>query len=273
MEGRQPGFGTIAKGLNSTSIRPMTGSSAQLDYERVDPARRRRMRRRVLLIVSLALITAGAWWRGPAVYRYATRLYREHQVYTYTAPADRVVYEEDPARWPALLAQPAYHNAPYIPAVQCPFIAHFVEPVKQFAEATQLRIGDIALFAHSRRTQSGKERLVIVWIPNNGTRMSAQGASPDNQARFFDLCTSVYGGPKFLAGGADPWIAPQSLAENRQTPLYARIYAGQIDPADASHFTIPYQIGDYTDFLDGYLRDDESVLLRPHNYFHPMNPK
>jgi len=70
-----------------------------------------------------------------------------------------------------------------------------------------------------------------------------------------------------------PWIAPQSVAENRQAPLYARIYAGQIDPNDATHFTIPFEIGDYSDVLDGYLRNDETVILRPHKFDNPLNPK
>ena len=40
-----------------------------------------------------------------------------------------------------------------------------------------------------------------------------------------------------------------------------RIYAGQPDPKDASHFTIRYQMMSRQDFIDGWLKDDDSVVL------------
>src|SRR5207237_5055150 len=43
------------------------------------------------------------------------------------------------------------------------------------------------------------------------------------------------------------------------TPFPLRIYAGQPDPADESHFTIAYEINDQKDILDGYLQNDGSI--------------
>jgi hypothetical protein len=40
-----------------------------------------------------------------------------------------------------------------------------------------------------------------------------------------------------------------------------RIYAGQLDPEDASHFTIDYEARGRRHTIDGWLRDDETVLL------------
>jgi hypothetical protein len=41
-----------------------------------------------------------------------------------------------------------------------------------------------------------------------------------------------------------------------------RLVAGQPDPADAAHFTIPYQLDGKDGVIDGWLRD-EGVVLRP----------
>jgi hypothetical protein len=41
-----------------------------------------------------------------------------------------------------------------------------------------------------------------------------------------------------------------------------RLFAGQLDPNDASHFTIDYVIGDQKGVIDGWLKEDGSVLLQ-----------
>jgi hypothetical protein len=46
-------------------------------------------------------------------------------------------------------------------------------------------------------------------------------------------------------------------------PPKMRMYAGQIDPNDASHFTIRYEIWGQSDVLDGYLDDKDQVTLKP----------
>ena len=69
-----------------------------------------------------------------------------------------------------------------------------------------------------------------------------------------------------------PWIAPDSIARDRKEPLYLQMFAGTPDTADPSRFAIPYEIGGYRDSLDGYLRDDGTVLLRPRSYHHRLNP-
>jgi hypothetical protein len=40
-----------------------------------------------------------------------------------------------------------------------------------------------------------------------------------------------------------------------------RLFAGQADANDASHFTIDYVLGDQKGVIDGWLKDDGSVLL------------
>lgn len=43
--------------------------------------------------------------------------------------------------------------------------------------------------------------------------------------------------------------------------FHIRVYAGQPDSADESHFTIRYEINNKNDIIDGYLQDDGSVTL------------
>jgi hypothetical protein len=95
-----------------------------LEYEPDDTIRRRRRVRRWFTIVAILAIVALAWWQGPATYRRLARAYWQYHIARYTAPADRVVYEEDPSRWAALLAQPAYRKMPVSSPGWSPFIAY-----------------------------------------------------------------------------------------------------------------------------------------------------
>ncbi len=252
----------------------MTFTSQPIDYEPRDARRRAKARIRWIIGIALLMAIAGAWWQGPQTYEKIRRAYWQYRVENYVAPADRVVYEEDPARWPALLALPGYASmACYSTGPEtCPFVAYMAQPVARLEIISGLRLAPTSLFAHSLKTPGGRQCLVDVWMAYNGIRMGPQGASPDNQVRF-DLCTSVVDGTKLVDAMPSPWIAPQEIAEHRRTPLYARIFAGQIDPNDATHFTIPFEIGGYSDVLDGNLRDNLDVILRPRKLHHPLNPK
>jgi hypothetical protein len=46
-------------------------------------------------------------------------------------------------------------------------------------------------------------------------------------------------------------------------PPRVRIYAGQVDPDDAAHFTIRYEMWGRSDVLDGRLDDNDNVTLTP----------
>jgi hypothetical protein len=154
-----------------------------------------------------------------------------------------------------------------------PFVASIVPEVERLARAGDLRLGGTAVFCHARKTPSGRDRLVVVWLANNGVRCNAQGATPDNQVQI-EFHTSVVDGGTVVSERFTPvWVAPQSVAENRQTPLYARLFAGQPAIADPTHFTIAFDLDLYNDVIDGYLRDDDTVILRPRNHDHPLNPK
>ena len=106
------------------------------------------------------------------------------------------------------------------------------------------------VFVHARRSPAGRQRLLVV--------------------SFDPLC--------FLAGGPQPFSAdvrwldgrwgdmgyaygfvPPAFAVPASKPL--RLFAGQPDPLDESHFTIPYDAGGVAGTIDGWLQADDGVKL------------
>jgi hypothetical protein len=247
-------------------------ATASLEYQPAHPVRRRRRRNRVLGAVVIAALVAACAWQAPPTYRWAVRAYWARQVANYRAPPDQVVYEEDPSLWPALLARGGYRNMPSSSPGWCSFVAYMNEPVRRFAAAGELRLGGTAVFAHARRNPSGKERVVVVWLPYNAVRCNEKGATPDNQVQMTFL-TGVWDGTKVHERRVDLWVAPDRIARDRTTPLYARLCAGQPAISDPTQFTIALELSEYFDVIDGYLRDDDTVLLRPRSHQHMLNPK
>ena len=56
---------------------------------------------------------------------------------------------------------------------------------------------------------------------------------------------------------------PLQVPELRSSPRGAlRLYAGQVDPHDASHFTIEYRAAHGGGMIDGWLQNDDTVKFR-----------
>jgi hypothetical protein len=69
--------------------------SPQLDYGLAAPRRAKRVRRLLLLFLASAVGYA-CWQQGPHIMKQAPILFWQRQCLRYTAPAEQVVYEEDP---------------------------------------------------------------------------------------------------------------------------------------------------------------------------------
>ena len=251
----------------------VTAAGSALDYQPGRVVQRHRRRRRLFALLLIAFTVGVCAWQGPRAYRLAVRAYWARQVAAYRAPADLVVYEEDPAQWPALLARGGYRGPPSNLPGWCPFVAHVNGPVRRFVETHELTAGgDAVVFAHARRNPSGKERVVVVWLPYNAVRCNEKGATPDNQVQM-TFFTGVWDGTNLHEGRVALWVAPDRIARDRTTPLYARLCAGQPALSDPTQFTIALEMSEYFDVIDGYLRDDDTVLLRPRSHEHMLNPK
>lgn len=100
-----------------------------------------------------------------------------------------------------------------------------------------------SIFCGELTSSTGVERLVLV-----------DGPSPDGQLTPTALAPRLLGGPPRVVGGYQRGCM---ITGDR-----VRIYAGQTDPADASHFTIEYDKPDGRHLIDGWLAEDDQVLLQ-----------
>jgi hypothetical protein len=254
-----------------------SSSPQQLDYGLAAPRRARRVRRFVFLLLAVGLAYA-CWQWGPAAMQQVPILFWQRQCMHYTAPADQVVYEEDPAEAKRLLADPTQYVAYKLnrggapdstPEKTTAAALHFPRCWQRFSALSPPRFrggfGQIGtgsgaiLFLHERTSSAGNRRLVCL-------RYYAETYSfTPSFINDYNCDTQVYALATLTAA---PSPANQSMSVDvisgfPRHPPRVRIYAGQIDPNDAAHFTIRYEMWGKSDILDGRLNNDDSVTLHP----------
>jgi hypothetical protein len=265
----------------------------QLDYAPPLSLVTRIGRRRLIWVgVVIAVVIAINNWGYPLMQRvkrwHAERAYHRLQktCMAYAAPADRVVYEEDPAEAEALLKLgPQYTPIFSIPssAIVCPTL----QPPVRFTEAlwTSYSAGVTptapaaqgVAFMGERTTKAGERRLVCVGIAMElrpEATASRYGMNRWLQAWSFEIGSLasadqtapmgqmvIDSGAPRPPGETDPLAGDLRKPYNPPFPL--RLYAGQPDPNDASRFTIPYALVGHRGVITGTLNDDGSILLTP----------
>jgi hypothetical protein len=204
-----------------------SADSKPLEYAQRPPAMRR-WRWRIVFAALAVVLAALAITRGPAVWDRAMLLYWQRQCMNYRAPADQVVYDTSSAD-------------PH---------AHVPEAARELfarAEVRGLYQMEGVLFMHRLTSPGGVRRLVIVtfWEPGAPSAPNA---------------VSVY--------VIDPfgWRRPGTveMPEVNGLPRLGKslkIYAGQIDPDDLSHFTIRFK-RQHEGVIEGRLADDGQVHLQ-----------
>jgi len=261
----------------------------QLEYAPRRPGMSSKNRRR-LQVLSLVLACAVLYRLTPPAYRHLRHFYWVHQVrlaqqqcMDFTAPTDLVVYTDDQKERDSLLASSSlyftseweiadsdttYFSFDYLP-----------EPLTRLRTALQQAYGSPfygffrGVFLHGRTGNAGNQRLVNVW---------ATGAK---KAGGTELVADIYS----LSTNAPPHRFTQDIGdlvqvgEDPSGHSVLRIFAGQVDPVDLSHFTIQftYDPGDDSEggsatttqpsaarklvhgTIDGYLRANDIVDLLP----------
>jgi hypothetical protein len=215
----------------------------------------------------------------------------QQQCMTYSPPAGRVVYEEDPAEIARLLKEQGgtYHsparqvgNAP--PGWVAPLSA---VPPPFFSSGRDYAL----LFLHERTTPGGVKHLV--WVQLAPDYRFERANQTDENGRIASatfkllrrravLASSRPVGDEGLTNGRTqqrlaeivlPDTASHEVARvaagapiDQPPPIdygnRLRVYAGQPDPADESHFTIGYRLDGRDGVIDGWLKDD-GLSLRP----------
>jgi len=113
-------------------------------------------------------------------------------------------------------------------------------------------VGDCAalVLLHSRETPDGREFLLALGV----------------EERLVDVQDTFMSGAAFAPTSSSSPPKPVRtyqflpMLSRRRVPV--RVSAAQPDPNNRNHFTIPYQAGDESGLVDGYLQNDLSIRLQ-----------
>ena len=235
---------------------------------------RRRWRRWVraaglllLLIAAVALLR-----HRQAIIAYAQLHYDEHACRAFVAPPAHVALEFDPAKAPALVAQPGGDYVGGLAYAQDRAPAMFVpQALRRYLGSTVKLYGGVA-YVGERRSAGGTRRLVFVevagvsMVAGDPARKDGKTARIWIEARSLPVLRWRDTAPPPVTRGtsADIIHSREFVSGNVSLVTMATgYYGGRPDRADASRFTIEYWTGGCQDFIDGQLLDNGVVTLKP----------
>ena len=255
-----------ARGSNVTAPRPGDAASVKagpIDYAPAPRWHRRRGVRRVALLVLFLAASLAVWrWGRPAL-GHALLLHEQRQCMTHEAPPVQIVYEEDPGAASGLVSRGsgsgwAFYKtgyassaaAAYVPPYWAKYAARLTPPAAT-AGAT--------VFLHELRAPGGRSFLVALqFVPRR-----TPGSFTTHIINGFNCSVEVIE-PAGLRSPPRPVRFPIALSvpsSNPSKPPNVRVFAGQVDEADPSHFTVRYEMWGQADTLDGWIDDRGMVTL------------
>lgn len=239
----------------------------KLDYSPPVPWHRRRRYRRVFALVGVMVFLVAAWREGPEVWFRFKLFYYERQCLRYAGAKDEIVGEPatGTVKWsdveyalganfggpPATATTQSVGSSgqglfgggslpPKGPA--CLLKLHSLLPSPGFADV------DARGFLHERKNRQGVRKLVMVRPPVDPGEIDY---------RITDVET--------LREKPIPnELWSMSCYGSSESPCGAilRIYAGQADPEDETHFTFRYELRGQSGTIDAYLRDGDEIEFR-----------
>jgi hypothetical protein len=220
-----------------------------LDYAPLPPwHRRRRLRRWIILVLLAAALMPALWYRQP-LWRRANLLYYGWQCGRYTAPADQLIFSTDPADLARLGSDPRYAIARRFNDTTFCLVASppkcWTRYYRAGLNSRQFRPpGNAIAFLHTLRHKSGPQWLVAFdWSCTTQHSVTL---------RTNVVSAEIEQGRRQCQG------VTYSLV-GMHLPL--RVFAGQPDPTDPSHFTIRYELAGRAELIDGFLTDDNNIKL------------
>jgi hypothetical protein len=182
----------------------------------------------------------GLWIFWKPIREQVVLRYWQHRCTNFSEPPDRVVWEEDPDELRRLKTMP---NSYRIYDFKTRTFAFRVPP-PEYAHTQFGQWGPGPVFIHGRRGPDGVERLVVVGLDNAFNVGVVPYAIPPS------------GHLRMNAGGIGLALEPTDIR---------RVFAGQPDPKDESHFTIEMEVNGQRSTIDGWLRGANQVTLLPRN--------
>lgn len=205
-----------------------------------------------LLMGGVLVIAVAVYFRGPELWRQAQLIFYQQRCLNQNLPADRPVYEQRPAAARELVSRYGYRamsdgGAYYVDANWAGFNA-LLAPPGIAPNAT--------LYLHQRRTPDGEDRLVAVELLT--VRSIGSARALDFLVRVIE--PGYLSMPKDLSAGGG-LVLGRAIVSAEST---LRVFAGQSDPDNPSHFAIEYQEDDTRHrTIDGWLKNDGTVVLEP----------
>lgn len=240
-------------------------------------------RRRVVWRIAFTTIVAGTLIAIPFGMKYAIWAYRYHQQQkvlavsmakwvacrAFAAPADQVVYDEDPARGKALLADTThYANL----SGNSSMMAYRLPPPEWMAltatptihwDPGDTRYSEPLLFLHERDTHSPlflpNQQVVAVLLESTRGLMDSNNVWTFQVVTILPITTQTVPSP---LGIRHYTVNVQTPHENNSLDQHVRFFAGQKDPADPLRFTINYDINGSAGVLEGFIHPDGHPSLR-----------
>ena len=230
----------------------------QLSYGKFPPPNRKRQFALVAVICLLAIVLVGGgmyFRRRIQDARYWQAVYQasftaQQQCMAYSAPPQQVMYEEDPVAASNLLKSgvTGYRQVWKQKSVGFHY-AGFGNWCWPFG------LDDALVFLHERRTSNGTSRIVAV-----GYLHAFANEARWDRSFVFGVWKPGFGRgyPEVLNLGRECFIEP---LRNLHEKDLLRLYAGQADSTDLSHFTIAYEVNGQPGTIDGWLKDDDTIKL------------
>lgn len=214
----------------------------RLQYEARSSQFGTRCKRIAALALSLSIAIGVYAYRGKLQASWATSkyLWRQHKWLTHTFDPGRVVYAED-AR---LESEPEYEKIHCDSGMSYTIWRATTDDPPRHTQSTRR---DALLFSHERQTETGQRLLLVV-------RAFITSGYPDHRDHLMFSMEEFH-----IATRERPWlwtrnglrtVIPELDLPGRASSL--RLFGGQADPNDPTHFTIRYQLGDKEGVLDGY---------------------
>jgi hypothetical protein len=193
------------------------------------PRAAQRLWRWVYRLIFLAAIVIAAVLWGPGIWRHAEFLYWQRRCLTFTQPADHVVYELAPGK--------IIHSEACLPAMR-------FDP----------SLNGSTVFLHEMRRPDGTRLLVSVsLLPNSPSEV----AGPDFHAYLHALTLNEW----------TVATTPQKLANSEfvywgiADDHHWKIFAGQPDANNPSHFTFDFEEDNVRGTCDAWLKNDGQLLI------------
>lgn len=221
----------------------------------MDLAKLKKVAKRILAGVLLIVIPYVVWhiWGENIL-----EMYWRVRINSYTISPERVVAEENPRRARELRHPPDepeddrdyYPTRDWNGALFYPDVVHPPIPYALYVYFFHQPFRRGLAFLHLRRSSNGNSRLVIVGAGREVVDFAHGGRDGD---MLISAWTLFPGESRRVVG--TEFRLSETLGEKR-------IFGGQCDEDDPSHFTIKYDINDKPGTIDGWLQPDDTVKLQ-----------